>query len=87
MSSPNPFTGRSEISIPVPGFLKDWGFALQEGLMNTAGAVEGNLGMAWRRLGLPWFLGLSILSALATENSLQSVISVQKGLLLAKGLA
>lgn len=43
MSSPNPFTGRSALSVPVPSFLKDWGFALQDALMNTAGAVEGNL--------------------------------------------
>lgn len=64
MSSPqaNPFTGRnvSEISIPVPGFLKDWGFALQDALMDTAGAVthEGDIRRGLAAFGFSVVFGI-----------------------------
>ena len=60
MSSPNPFTGRSGLSLPVPGFLKDWGFTLQDALMNTAGAVteEGAVGKGLAAFGLSVAFGI-----------------------------
>lgn len=44
MSSPavNPFTGQSAsaATIPVPGFLRDWGFRLQESMLDAARVVN-----------------------------------------------
>ena len=64
MSSPavNPLTGRgvSEISIPLPGFLKDLGFTLQGALMDTAGAVtdEGAVGKGLAAFGFSVIFGI-----------------------------
>ena len=48
MSAPavNPFTGTPAptMNIPVPAFLKDWGFALQEAMLGAARAVQDGEG-------------------------------------------
>ena len=62
VSTTNPFTGQTvtETAIPVPDFLKDWGFTLQEALMNASRSVidEGDIGAGLLAFGVAVVFGM-----------------------------
>ena len=67
----NPFTGQASnqaTSIPVPEFLRDWGFRLQESMLDAArivsggsegsGSGEGSLAAFWVAVGIAVLFGI-----------------------------